>query len=129
MKCNFRLLLKWAAVLAASLFFISCFGSGQERYSLQKDNSYAASLFRQNCAICHGPEADGKTLDDGTNVPSLRKGEFKYKTKAEIYKQISDGGHGMTPFRGQLSERELNLLVDLVHDKLRSRQQDGNQPQ
>jgi mono/diheme cytochrome c family protein len=80
---------------------------------------YEASLFRQHCAVCHGPEADGRTLDDGKVVPSLREGEFKAKTDAEIYKQISQGGNGMTPFRDQLTERELQMMADFVRKRLR----------
>ena len=67
-----------------------------------------------------GPEGEGKTLDDGTKVPSLREGEFKFKTEDEIYKQISGGGNGMTPFRDLLTDRELKLMTSLVHDDLRS---------
>lgn len=97
----------------------ACFDPQSGRFSIASSRDYDASLFRQNCAICHGQEADGKTLDDGTKVPSLRTGEFKFRSEAEIYKQISEGGNGMTPFRTQLSEREMRLLTDLVHNKLR----------
>lgn len=84
--------------------------------------AYEASLFRQNCAICHGPEGEGKILDNGTTVPSLRQGEFKFKTEAEILRQISQGGNGMTPFRGQLTDRELDLMAKFVHDELRKKE-------
>jgi len=101
---------------------VSCAGSKSARFSIVDSKSYEASLFHQNCAICHGPEGEGKLLDNGTKVPSLREGEFKFKTKAEIHKQISDGGNGMVPFRGQLTARELNLMTDFVYDKLRNSQ-------
>jgi len=42
-------------------------------------------MFRANCAICHGPEGNGKTLEDGRVVPSLRTGEFRFKTEDELY--------------------------------------------
>ncbi len=89
-------------------------------YTIAKSKDLDASLFRQNCAICHGMEATGKTLQDGTVVPSLREGEFKFKTEAEIYNQIANGGNGMNPFRGQLSDKEIRALTSLVHDKLRN---------
>jgi mono/diheme cytochrome c family protein len=97
----------------------ACFDSKPTRFSIAGGTGYETSLFRQNCAICHGPEGDGKTLDDGTIVPSLRAGEFKKKSETDIYNQISEGGNGMTPFRTQLTEREMRLLTDLVHTKLR----------
>jgi mono/diheme cytochrome c family protein len=97
----------------------ACGSSEPERFSIVANTGYESSLFKQHCAICHGPEGDGKTLDDGTIVPSLRVGEFKRIGDAAIYEQISEGGNGMTPFRTQLTERELRLLTDLVNNKLR----------
>lgn len=111
---------KFAVVLFFALFVIAaCFTSKQDRFVIADSKKYEASLFRQNCAICHGPEGEGKTLDDGRQVPNLRDGEFKFKTDAEIYKHISEGGNGMVPFRGQLTERELKLMVDFVQNDLR----------
>ncbi|MCW5956532.1 MAG: cytochrome c [Pyrinomonadaceae bacterium] len=100
-------------------FIFACQSSKAGRFIVAESKEYDASLFRQNCAICHGTEGNGKTLQDGTVVPSLRSGEFKFKTEDEIYKQISEGGNGMTPFRNQLSDREIRILATLVHDKLR----------
>ncbi len=99
--------------------FAACFDSRPKAFVLADSKSYETSLFRQNCAICHGPEANGRTLYDGTVVPSLREGEFKFNTEAEIYKQIAEGGHGMLPFRNQLTERELRLMAEFVRRDLR----------
>jgi mono/diheme cytochrome c family protein len=109
-----------AIIFISALALSACFGSKPSGYVIADSKAYEASLFRQHCAVCHGPEGEGKTLEDGTIVPSLRKGEFKFKTESEIYHQISDGGNGMTPFRDQLTDRELRLLADLVHNKLRA---------
>lgn len=106
-------------IIFAAIAIAACGSSEPERFSIVASTGYEASLFRQHCAICHGPEGDGKTLDDGTIVPSLRVGEFKKVGEPAIYDQISEGGNGMTPFRTQLTERELRLLTDLVHNKLR----------
>lgn len=97
----------------------ACINSKPARYVIADSRSYAAALFRQNCAICHGPEGLGKTLGDGRAVPNLRDGEFKYRTDAEIYRHISDGGNGMVSFRDQLTEREINLMVNFVQHELR----------
>ena len=106
--------------------FTGCFESPANTFVIAQSKSYEASLFRQNCAICHGPEANGRTLDDGTVVPSLRQGEFKFKTEAGIYKQIAEGGHGMLPFRNQLTERELRLLTEFVRNELRESIRQGS---
>lgn len=97
----------------------ACSDTLSSEYVITGNNDYEASLFRQNCAICHGAEGEGKTIDDGTVVPSLRRGEFKAVTDLQIYSQIADGGNGMTPFRRQLTDREIKLLVKLVREDLR----------
>ena len=111
---------KLTVIIVFTLLAIAACGTAEpHRYSIVSNSEYESSLFRQHCAICHGPEGDGRTLDDGTVVPSLRVGDFKKKSEADIYTQISEGGNGMTPFRTQLTEREMRLLTELVHTKLR----------
>lgn len=116
MKYHVKIALTLAfAIIAAT----SCSAPKPTGYVIADSKGFEASLFRQHCAICHGPEAEGKSLPDGKQVPSLRKGEFKFKTEAEIRKQISEGGNGMLPFRDQLTAREIDMLVSLVHNDLR----------
>ena len=107
------------SILFALAAITTCTNSKPARYSIADSKTYEASLFRQNCSICHGPEAEGKILDDGRVVPNLRQGEFKYKTDDQIYSHISDGGNGMVPFRNQLTRREIEMLVRFVQNDLR----------
>lgn len=105
------------------LLLCACLNSGAKKgFVIAESKSYETSLFRQHCAVCHGPEGNGKTLDDGKQVPSLRSGEFKFKTVDEIQHQITEGGNGMTPFKGQLTQRELHLMAEFVHRDLRGGQ-------
>ena len=97
----------------------ACINSKAQHYVIADSKSYEASIFRQQCAICHGLEAEGRILSDGTKVPSLRQGEFKTHTEAEIYNQISKGGNGMLAFRGRLTERELKMMTNFVLHDLR----------
>lgn len=104
----------------AAFCLIACSASGDKgRFVIADSKTYEASLFRQNCAICHGPEAEGKTLEDGRVVPNLRHGEFKYKTDQQIYNHISEGGNGMVPFKNMLTKREIDMLVQLVQKEIR----------
>src|SRR5436189_3826872 len=98
---------------------LACSRSAGSRYSITESKAYEASLFRQNCAICHGPEGEGKTLEDGKQIPNLRQPPFKYSTDEQIYRHIAEGGNGMVPFRNQLSERELRSMVEFVRRDLR----------
>jgi mono/diheme cytochrome c family protein len=106
-------------IIYCAIAAIACFSAKSERYTIAAGKDYEASLFRQNCAICHGPEGEGRTLEDGTVVPNMRDGELKFRTEAEISRQISDGGNGMPPFRDQLTQHELDMMTKFVHDKLR----------
>jgi len=115
--------LKIGLILIATGFYAgACVTTQGTSYVIGESKAYEATLYRQNCAICHGPEGNGKTLEDGTVVPSLRKGEFKAPSESQIYKQIADGGNGMLPFRRQLSDREIKLLTTMVHRDLRGGQ-------
>lgn len=112
--------LKIGVFVVFAVIGTSCFRSAEtKRYVISESKAYEASLFRQNCAICHGPEGEGKILDDGKQIPNLRDGNFKYRTDNEIYRHIAEGGNGMTPFRGQLTEREIKMMVAFVQNDLR----------
>lgn len=110
---------KLVIILIAAIF-ASCEQTSSTRYSIKNSKTYEASLFRQNCAICHGPEAEGRTLSDGRVIPNIREGEHKYKTANEIYDHIANGGNGMVPFRDMLTKREIDLLVNFVLNDLRT---------
>ncbi|MBK8465012.1 MAG: cytochrome c [Chloracidobacterium sp.] len=113
---RFKLLI---ILLFAIVIVVACSNSATKRYAIAQSKSYEATLFRQNCAICHGPEGEGKMLDDGRVTPNIRDGEHKYNADAEIYNHIANGGNGMVPFRDILTDREIKLLVDFVKKDLR----------
>ena len=102
----------------AGIFAAACISSASSKKGLviADDKSYEASIFRQNCAVCHGKEAEGKEMD-GKVIPSLRRGDVEKKSEQEIYNQIYNGGNGMLPFKNQLSENEIERMVKFVkHD-------------
>jgi cytochrome c553 len=111
---------KLLIVFAFAVFIAAaCASKSKGGFVITGSPRYEASLFRQNCAICHGPEGNGRVLDNGTKVPSLREGEFKAKTEAQISNQIANGGNGMVAFRNQLSQRELQMMTQFVLHDLR----------
>jgi len=87
---------------------------------------YEASLYRQNCAICHGKEAFGKTVD-GKPVTSLRFGEIKKKSEEAIYQQIVNGKLPMPSFKNQLTEKEIRGMVDFIIFDLQAREKKDDQ--
>ncbi len=60
--------------IAFAVFACASKTSKRKEFNIAESKSYEASLFRQNCAICHGSEANGKEMEDRI-VPSLRYGE------------------------------------------------------
>jgi mono/diheme cytochrome c family protein len=100
---------------------VACNESKPKQVKLVDDRSYAASLFRQNCAICHGAEAEGKEVS-GKAVPSLREGKPATLTDDQIYTQISNGGNGMLPFKQQLSDKDIRDMVKFVKHSLQGRE-------
>ena len=95
--------------------------SRRRNFVIADSKSYEASLFRQNCAICHGQEANGKEVD-GKLIPSLRYGDAAKKTEEEIYLQIKEGKLPMPAFKNQLSEKEIRQMTQFIIKDLQGRQ-------
>jgi len=88
---------------------------------IAESKSYEASLYRQNCAICHGAEAYGKEVD-GKPVPSLRFGDIEKKSEQEIYEQIAHGKLPMPSFKNQLTEEEIQKMVRFIRHDLQGKE-------
>jgi cytochrome c553 len=106
-------------------FVIFACSSGKAKRNeivIAESKSYEASLFRQNCAICHGQEANGKEMD-GRIIPSLRYGAAATKTEEEIYLQIKEGKLPMPSFKNQLTEEEIRRMVQFIRRDLQGKQE------
>lgn len=117
--------LKWQKLTVLLFFILFICACAEKTYTrefvISDSKSYEASLFRQNCAICHGNEANGKEVN-GKLVPSLRYGDAAKKTEAEIYEQIKNGKLPMPAFRNQLSDDEIKKMVKFVMRDLQGRE-------
>ncbi len=96
--------------------------SKRSEFNIAESKSYEASSFRQNCAICHGQEANGKEID-GKLIPSLRYGNAATKSEDEIYQQIKEGKLPMPAFKNQLSEKEIRQMVRFIQHDLQGKQE------
>ena len=120
-----------AKILVISAFLIGGFLActhrerGRDGIVIADSKSYEASLYRQNCAVCHGREAYGKEVS-GQMIPSLRFGDAKKKSEAEIYNQIANGKLPMPAFKDQLTETEIRRMVDFVIYDLQARKKIKN---
>lgn len=95
-------------------------GSRATDFVIAESKSVEASIFRQNCAICHGNEAHGREMN-GRMIPSLRNGPAANKSADELYDQILNGKLPMPPFRGQLSEEDIRKMVVFIRRDLQGK--------
>ena len=114
--------LKITVILSFIALAIACDQAPAPRrsFNITESKSYEASLFRQNCAICHGKEADGKEMD-GKLIPSLRYGDAATKTEQEIYDQIANGKLPMPAFKNQLTDDEIKKMVKFIRRDLQGK--------
>ena len=115
--------LKFTVVLIFIVLTVSaCLQTKSKRreFVIADSKSYEASLFRQNCAICHGQEANGKEMD-GRLIPSLRYGAAAQKTEEEIYFHIKEGKLPMPSFKNQLTEDEIQKMVQFIRRDLQGK--------
>ena len=95
--------------------------SKRNNFVIADSKSYEASLFRQNCAVCHGTEANGRE-SNGTLIPSLRYGEAATLSEQQIYTQIHDGKLPMPAFKNQLTDDEIKRMVKFIKHDLQGRE-------
>src|ERR1700757_1097256 len=75
------------------------------------DSATSSATFRTKCATCHGQDGAGSEVGKSMNVPDLRSEAVQKKTDAELAQVISNGKGGMPPFKGSLSEDQIQALV------------------
>ena len=71
-------------------------------------------MFNGTCASCHRqngvPTAVGKSL----NAPELGSSAVQKQTTAQLQQIIGEGKGNMPPFKGSLSEAQINSLITYV---------------
>jgi len=77
-------------------------------------------LYERNCAVCHGRQGEGTQL--GTmKIPPLTSGAALTDPDEKFFKQISDGGNGMPPFKYTLDDKQINDLVRFIREELQGK--------
>ncbi len=110
-----RTAVKAFALAAALLPSAACGGP-----SAARDSDPTRTLFRRNCAACHGPRGEGKQLGTMT-IPTLREGRPVTDSDAQLFKQVSDGGKGMPPFKYTLDDPRIEDLIRFVRKEIQKK--------
>lgn len=75
------------------------------------DAAAGKEVFAENCSVCHG--ATGHGGNGGPDLTTMPKAQ----EQASAEEQVTDGGGGMPPFGGTLSEEEIkNVAAYVVED-------------
>jgi len=86
--------------------------SGEEAEEGGGDPAAGETIFAENCAGCHGEDGYG-----GAGGPDLRTMPLA-QTEEGAIQQVTNGGGGMPPFGGQLSEEEITDVAAFVVQKI-----------
>jgi mono/diheme cytochrome c family protein len=70
----------------------------------------ANPVFQQNCAKCHGKNAEGRHFGG----PSLASEKIKAASSDDLRTIISNGKHRMPKYAGKLTAEEINTLVEQI---------------
>ena len=99
----------WIVVATATLLLMHSVPA----LAAAQDHS-ARNLFNSTCASCHGqsgvPTAVGKSL----NAPDLGTTSVQKQTTAQLQQIISEGKGNMPPFKGSLSESQIESVITYI---------------
>ena len=112
-----------------SLLYLASFNiAAAERWFTQEVVDYGAKLFQQNCAVCHGVNAEGtkewkKTDANGDYPPPPLDGSAHawHHSIPQLARSIKEGGiklGGVMPaFDDKLSDQEVLALIAFFQSK------------
>jgi mono/diheme cytochrome c family protein len=112
-----------ARTLAAACVLLAaagCAASGGKPASPAPGSDQTRTIFERNCAVCHGPQGEGKQLGTMT-IPSLRAGAALTDPDEKLFRQIRDGGNGMPPSKYTLTDEQIQDLVRFVREEIQKK--------
>ncbi len=81
----------------------------------QEKASSGATTFKGKCVLCHGADGAGNTaLGKQLQAANLRSKDVQKRSDAELHKVVHDGQGNMPPFAEQLSDDEIDQVVQYV---------------
>jgi mono/diheme cytochrome c family protein len=76
-----------------------------------------AATFKTKCVLCHGADGAGSTpLGKQLQAANLRSKEVQKRSDAELHKIVHDGEANMPPFGEQLTDAEIDQVIQYVRE-------------
>jgi len=76
-----------------------------------------AATFKSKCAMCHGPDASGKTpMGEKLNIRDLRSADVQKQTDAELAQIVTKGKNKMPSYDGKLTKEQIAQVVAYVRE-------------
>ena len=101
------------AVLGAMTCMLATLGSAAEPQGPTKPAA-AASIFKSQCATCHGADGAGTTLGKSLQAPDLRSARIQRQPASALGQVVREGKGNMPAFGRGLDEAQIAGLVDLI---------------
>jgi cytochrome c6 len=79
----------------------------------------AESIYKANCAICHGEDGSGTALGNRLNVKDLRTAEIQEKSTKVLTQTITAGKGDMPAFGTRLDSEQIQKLVEYIRHRTR----------
>jgi cytochrome c6 len=96
------------------LFSVVLFLALTTSFSFAQD---AAATFKAKCAMCHGPDASGKTpMGEKLNIRDLRSADVQKQTDAELAQIVTKGKNKMPSYDGKLTKEQIDQLVAHIRE-------------
>ncbi len=77
--------------------------------------SAGAGIFKSKCVLCHGADGTGSTpLGKQLQAANLHSKDVQKRSDAELHKAVHDGQANMPAFSEQLSDDEIDQVIQYV---------------
>ena len=97
-------------VSASAMLFLAVAGSASNARAADTGES----LFKTNCAVCHGDDGHGTATGKALRVADLTSSTVQKMTNAQITAQIANGKGNMPPFKSLLNASQIKLLSGYI---------------
>lgn len=98
-------------LMAAAILFVAFYSAPSHAQSAGE------ILFRGKCAMCHGPDAAGKTpMGEKLKIPDLRSADVQNKSEADLKGVITKGKDKMPGYETKLTKEQIDTLVVYIRE-------------